>query len=171
METTAKPVCGAVCYRDTVGKQSIKTVPPWCIFISCRLGMFSFMQVQNRPWLAQVFVYSLAGPRDQRYKHCVAMVSSSALPASNTKDSRSLVAFSITPIVSGRAEDKQKNPYTTERQVVSHYILYIWPLWLSVHHYILLQENQCVTRTFGLFLFFSSQREEDAICPVHRDLM
>lgn len=36
------------------------------------------------------------------------MVSSSALPASDTKDSCSLLAFSITPIVSGRAEDKQK---------------------------------------------------------------
>lgn len=73
------------------------------------------MQVLNRLGLAQVFVYSVAGPRDQRGKHCVAMVSSSALPASNTEDSCSLLAFGITPIVSGRAEDKQKDLYTGKK--------------------------------------------------------
>lgn len=79
------------------------------------------MQVLNRPGLVQVFVYSLAGPRDYRDKRCVSMVSSSALPSSNAKDS-CLLALSITPVVSGRAEDKQKDPYTIERPVVSHYI-------------------------------------------------
>lgn len=64
------------------------------------------------------------------------MVSSSALPASNTKDSCSLLAFSITPIVSGRAEDKQKDCYTTE--VVSHYILYIWSSGQIVEQYLLI---------------------------------
>lgn len=40
---------------------------------------------------------------------------------------------SVTPVISGRAEDKQKDPYTIKRPVVSHYIQWIWFLWLSVH--------------------------------------
>lgn len=102
-------------------KQSIKTVSPRYLFISRRSGRFSFMQVLNRPRLVQVFVFSLAGPRDYRDKHCVSMVSSSALPSYNATES-CLLALSITPIVSGRAEDKQRDPYTIERRVVSHYI-------------------------------------------------
>lgn len=90
------------------GNSPSKLLLPGVFSYRADWGRFSFMQVLNRPRLAQVFVYSLAGPRDQRDKHCVAMVSSSALPASDTKDSCSLLAFSITPIVSGRAEDKQK---------------------------------------------------------------
>lgn len=162
METTVRSLCLWQCqiWRHC-RKQSIKTVTPWCIFILWILGRFSFMQVLNRPGLAQVFVYSLAGPRDQSGKHCVAMVSSSALPASNTKGSCSLLAFSITPIVSGRAEDKQKDPYTKkERQVVSHYIRYTQSVWLSVHQYLLLQKKKSpsVTRTFWLFLFILFSR-------------
>lgn len=83
------------------------------------------------------------------------MVSSSALPASNTKDSCSLLAFSITPIVSGRTEDKQKDPYTIERPVVSHYIQYIWPLWLSVHQYLLVQKKPMCDQNIWAIPVFS----------------
>lgn len=108
----------AICRYSLIEKHFLSGVFSYCL----AWEGFSFIQVLNRMGHAQVFVYCLAGPRDQRGKRCVSMVSNSALPASDTKDSCSLLAFSITPIVSERAQDKQKEPNTKEKQDVSHYI-------------------------------------------------
>lgn len=46
------------------GNSPSKLLLPGVFSYRADWGRFSFMQVLNRPRLAQVFVYSLAGPRD-----------------------------------------------------------------------------------------------------------
>lgn len=84
--------------------------------------------MQMFTWVEQVFVYSVRAKRLQRqHKYCVAMVSSSALLPSNSRDICSFLAFSITPAVSGRAEKKKRKSLHKRIDYESLYTGYLAP--------------------------------------------
>ena len=87
----------------------IKIRPLWCVFISGRQKRFSFMQVLNRTGHAQVFCLLSGKGLESQALRCHGFQFSSV--CTDTKDSCSFSAFSIAPIVSGRAEDKEKEPF------------------------------------------------------------